>query len=61
MRREDEVGQRVAEFAEMGGTTPAQARAQLQKAERLDGLEREITERKVIEFLREQSEIIDEM
>ena len=58
---EDEVAQRVAEFAEMGGTTPAQARAQLQKAGRLEGLEREITERKVIEFLREQSEIIDEM
>ena len=58
---EDEVGQRVAEFAEMGGTTPAQTRAQLQKAGRLDGLEREITERKVIEFLREQSEIIDEV
>lgn len=58
---EDEVGRRVAELAEMGGTTPAQARAQLQKAGRLEGLEREITERKVIEFLREQSEIIDEM
>ena len=58
---EDEVGQRVADLAEMGGTTPAQARAQLQKAGRLEGLEREITERKVIEFLREQSEIIDEM
>ena len=57
---EDEVAQRVAEFAEMGGTTPAQARAQLQKSGRLEGLEREITERKVIEFLREQSEIIDE-
>jgi len=51
----------VADLAEMGGTTPAQARAQLQKAGRLEGLEREITERKVIEFLQEQSEIIDEM
>ena len=58
---EDEVGQRVAEFAEKGGTTPAQTRAQLQKEGRLDGLEREIIERKVIEFLREQSEIIDEV
>ena len=58
---EDEVGQRVAELAEMGGTTPAQTRAQLQKAGRLEGLEREITERKVIEFLREQSEITDEL
>lgn len=58
---EEEVGQRVAELAELGGTTPAQTRAQLQKAGRLEGLEREITERKVIEFLREQSEISDEM
>ena len=58
---EEDVGQRVAELAELGGTTPAQVRAQLQKAGRLEGLEREITERKVIEFLREQSEISDEM
>ena len=53
----DEVDQRVAE---LGENTPAQVRAQLQKAERLESLEREITERKVIEFLREQSEILDE-
>ena len=58
---EHEVGQRVAELAKLGGTTPAQARAQLQKSGRLEGLEREIIERKVIEFLREQSEISDEM
>tara|TARA_B100001123_G_scaffold321786_3_gene360954 strand:- start:2795 stop:4069 length:1275 start_codon:yes stop_codon:yes gene_type:complete len=58
---EEDVDQRVAELAELGGTTPAQARAQLQKAGRLEGLGREITERKVIEFLREQSEISDEM
>ena len=58
---EDDVGQRVAELAKLGGTTPAEARAQIQKAGRLERLEREITERKVIDFLREQSEISDEM
>ncbi len=55
-----EVEERVAALAERGGITPAQARAQLQKANRLEGLAHEITERKVLDFLRSQSEIRDE-
>ena len=55
-----EVEERVALLAERGGATPAQARAQLQKAKRLEGLAHEITERKVLDFLRSQSEIRDE-
>ena len=57
--RED-LSARIAEMAERSGTTPAQVRAQLEKAERLDSLERELTDRKVFAFLREQSEIRDE-
>ena len=51
---------RLAEIAAMSKTTPAKARAGLQKANRLEALEREITERKVMEFLRGQSDIQEE-
>ena len=55
-----EVETRIAELAERGGVTPAQVRAQLKKARRLDGITREITDRKVLDFLRAQSEIRNE-
>jgi trigger factor len=57
---QEDVSARIAEMAEGGGVTPAQVRAQLEKAGRLDGLQRELTDRKVFAFLREQSEIRDE-
>jgi FKBP-type peptidyl-prolyl cis-trans isomerase (trigger factor) len=56
----EDLSARIADMAERSGTTPAQVRAQLEKADRLDSLERELTDRKVFAFLREQSEIRDE-
>lgn len=56
---EDELDDRVEAIAERNDTTPAQVYARLQKAGRLESLEREITERKVFDFLKEQSEIVD--
>jgi trigger factor len=56
----EDVEERIAKLAEAGGTSPAQARAQLQKGGRLETLAREITERKVFDFLKAQSEIKDE-
>jgi trigger factor len=55
-----DLSARIAEMAERASVTPAQVRAQLEKADRLDSLERELTDRKVFAFLREQSEIRDE-
>ncbi|MFC1662398.1 trigger factor, partial [Gemmatimonadota bacterium] len=54
---EDEVDDRVQEIAERNGATPAQVYANLQKSGSMDGLEREITERKVYDFLKEQSTV----
>jgi trigger factor len=56
----EEFSARIAEMAERAKITPAQARAQLDKAGRLESLERELTDRKVFAFLREKSEIRDE-
>jgi trigger factor len=56
----EDVDERIAKLAAAGGATPAQARAQLQKGGRLDTLAREITERKVLDFLKSKSEIKDE-
>ena len=56
---EEELDGRIEEIAEKSGETPAQIYANLQKSERLEALEREITERKVFDFLKEQSEITD--
>lgn len=56
---EAEIDLRVQEIAERGGSTPEKVYASLQKASRLEALEREITERKVFDFLREQSTITD--
>ncbi len=56
---EDEIDERVESIAEKSGTTPAQVYAELQKAGRIEGLEREITESKVFDYLMGQSEITD--
>ena len=54
---EAEVDARVEEIAAANGTTPAKVYASMQKARRLESLERELTEKKVFDFLTEQSEI----
>lgn len=56
---EEEVDRRVEEIAEKNNTTPTKVYAELRKSGRLEGLERDITERKVFGFLTEQSEIAD--
>ena len=56
---EEELDDRIKEIAEKSGDTPARIYASLQKGERLEALEREITERKVFDFLKEQSEITE--
>ncbi len=56
---EEEIDSRVEEIADKSGESPAKVYANLQKSERLEALEREITERKVFEFLKEQSEIAE--
>ena len=54
---EDDIDARIEEIAAANDTTPAKVYASMQKAGRLETLERELTERKVFEFLKEQSEI----
>jgi trigger factor len=54
---EDEIDERVEEIAAANKTTPAKVYASLQKAGRLESIERELTERKVFDFLTSQSEI----
>ena len=56
---EEELDGRIEEIAKKSGDTPAQIYANLQKSERLEALEREITERKVFDFLKGQSEITE--
>jgi trigger factor len=56
---EDEIDARVEEIAAANDSTAAQVYASLQKAGRLESLERELTERKVFDFLKEQSQITD--
>jgi trigger factor len=58
---EEELDVRIEDIAEKSGDTPAQIYANLQKSERLEALEREITERKVFDFLKEQSEITEKL
>lgn len=54
---EAEIDERVEAIAEANDQTPAQVYANLQKAERLEAIEREILESKVFEFLKAQSNI----
>jgi trigger factor len=56
---EEELDARIEEIAGRNDTTAAKVYAELQKAGRLEALERELTEAKVFEFLKGQSEIID--
>ena len=56
---EDDIDARVEEIAEANASTAAKVYANLQKTGRLEMLERELTERKVFDFLKEQSEITD--
>ncbi len=57
---EDDVDDRVEEIAEASKTDVSKLYAQLQKSGRIEQLEREITERKVFDFLKSQSTIQDE-
>jgi trigger factor len=54
---EEDIDARVEEIAAANDTTPAKVYASMQKAGRLETLERELTEKKVFDFLMEQSEI----
>jgi trigger factor len=54
---DEEIDARIEEMAERSGTTAGEVYSRLQKSGRLDGLEQDITERKVFDFLKEQSEI----
>jgi trigger factor len=54
---EAEVDARVEEIATSNDTTPAKVYASMQKSGRIESLERELTEKKVFDFLKEQSEI----
>lgn len=56
---EAELDERIESIAESAGQTSAQVYASLQRSERMEALEREITETKVFDFLKEQSEIKD--
>jgi trigger factor len=54
---ESEIDSRVEEIAAANSTTPAKVYASLQKSGRLESIERELTEKKVFDFLKAQSEI----
>ena len=56
---EEELDERIDEIAQKNDTDPAKVYAELQKAGRLETLERELTETKVFDFLKSQSEITD--
>lgn len=53
-----EVSERVGEIARRNAVQPETVEAQLRRSGRMESLEREITEGKVFEFLKQQSEII---
>ena len=57
---ETELDERIEQLASRSGASTAEVYARLQKAGRLEVMEREITEEKVFAFLKEQSEIQDE-
>jgi trigger factor len=56
---EEDLDRRIEEIAEKNQTAPEKVYASLQKSGRLEALERELTERKVFEFLKGQSEITE--
>jgi trigger factor len=56
---DDELDARIEAIAEANQSSPAEVYARFQKSGRLEMLEREITEEKVFEFLKAQSEITE--
>jgi trigger factor len=56
---DDDIDDRVEEIAESNNTDAAKVYAELQKAGRIEQLERELTEKAVFDFLFEQSEITE--
>jgi trigger factor len=54
---EEELDDRIEAIAESNNASPAEVYARLQKSGQLESLEREITEGKVFDLLKEQSEI----
>jgi trigger factor len=56
---EEEVDARIEELADKGRTNPSDLYARLQKAGHLEQLEREITERKVFDFLKGESNVVE--
>ncbi len=56
---EQDIDEAVSQIAQRSGSPPEKVYASLQKAGRLEPLERDITERKVFDFLKSQSEITD--
>ena len=56
---EDDVDARVEEIAESMGESPSKVYANLQKSGRISALEQELTEEKLFDFLKSQSEITE--
>lgn len=56
---EDEVDERIEEMATRAGTDPGDLYARLQKAGRIERMEREITEQKVFDALKAESTITE--
>ncbi len=54
---DDQIDDRVQEIADANDTNPSKVYAELQKSGNLERLEREITERRVFDWLLEQSEV----
>ena len=54
-----EIDERVEKIAEANGASVSEVYGRLQKSGRIEQIEREITERKVFEFLSGESEIVD--
>ena len=55
----EEVDEKIQEIAEKNEVDPGEVYSQFQKTGRLQRLERELLERKVFEFLKERSTIVD--
>lgn len=58
---EDDIDEKVAEIAKQRNAEPGEVYASLEKAKRLNELERGITERKIFDFLLAQNTIVDEL
>ena len=56
----EEIDTRISEISEINNSTPEKIYVSLQKSGQLDSLKRELTEKKIFEFLEEQSEVTDD-